>query len=269
MMIRHVAAVLAMALTSAMAMAEGHFHPTATPPVFAQAPQPTPEEAAVASLQKEFMVALMEYQKPLIEAKTQEERSAIKLDPEKNPAKAFYPRFRELGLKYGKTSAGFNAWVLAGQTAGMAGDEKAAEDVQELMLRDYVNTPQFATYVPRLMPIGIARVPAEERNAKIEALLARVETNSQDHEVLAAVIARRANMAASDEVRFAELNRMLLAKYPKTAAGKRAKGAIFEAENLSVGKVAPDFESEDIDGKKFKLSDYRGKVVVLEFWGFW
>jgi predicted Zn finger-like uncharacterized protein len=40
-------------------------------------------------------------------------------------------------------------------------------------------------------------------------------------------------------------------------------------DNLSVGKVAPDIEGEDIDGQKFKLSDYRGKVVVLDFWGNW
>jgi hypothetical protein len=25
----------------------------------------------------------------------------------------------------------------------------------------------------------------------------------------------------------------------------------------------------DIDGNRFKLSDYRGKVVVLDFWGHW
>ena len=26
---------------------------------------------------------------------------------------------------------------------------------------------------------------------------------------------------------------------------------------------------EDVDGVAFKLSDYRGKVVVLDYWGFW
>jgi hypothetical protein len=39
--------------------------------------------------------------------------------------------------------------------------------------------------------------------------------------------------------------------------------------NLKVGKLAPDIEGEDIDGVKFKLSDYRGKVVLLDFWGHW
>lgn len=38
---------------------------------------------------------------------------------------------------------------------------------------------------------------------------------------------------------------------------------------ILVGKPAPEIEGEDIDGKKFKLSDYRGKVVLLDFWGNW
>jgi hypothetical protein len=36
-----------------------------------------------------------------------------------------------------------------------------------------------------------------------------------------------------------------------------------------VGQPAPEIDGEDIDGKKFKLSDYRGKVVLLDFWGHW
>jgi predicted Zn finger-like uncharacterized protein len=36
-----------------------------------------------------------------------------------------------------------------------------------------------------------------------------------------------------------------------------------------VGKPAPEITGEDIDGKKFNLSDYKGKVVVLDFWGHW
>jgi cytochrome oxidase Cu insertion factor (SCO1/SenC/PrrC family) len=36
-----------------------------------------------------------------------------------------------------------------------------------------------------------------------------------------------------------------------------------------VGQLAPEIEGVDIDGQRFKLSDYRGKVVVLDFWGNW
>ena len=39
--------------------------------------------------------------------------------------------------------------------------------------------------------------------------------------------------------------------------------------SLAVGRVAPEIEGQDIDGKPMKLSDYRGKVVVLCFWGTW
>ncbi len=38
---------------------------------------------------------------------------------------------------------------------------------------------------------------------------------------------------------------------------------------LEIGMLAPEIEGEDIDGVQFKLSDYRGKVVVLDFWGNW
>ena len=33
--------------------------------------------------------------------------------------------------------------------------------------------------------------------------------------------------------------------------------------------VAPEFELKDIDGKVHKLSDYRGKVVIVNFWATW
>ena len=38
---------------------------------------------------------------------------------------------------------------------------------------------------------------------------------------------------------------------------------------VGVGKTAPDIVGPDIDGEEFKLSDYRGKVVMLDFWGDW
>ncbi len=50
------------------------------------------------------------------------------------------------------------------------------------------------------------------------------------------------------------------------AVGEKAAAELFQIRNLAVGNVAPDIEGEDQDGKRFKLSDYRGKVVLLDFW---
>ena len=41
---------------------------------------------------------------------------------------------------------------------------------------------------------------------------------------------------------------------------------IYELENKS---AAPDFTLKDVDGKTHKLSDYRGKVVMINFWATW
>lgn len=51
-----------------------------------------------------------------------------------------------------------------------------------------------------------------------------------------------------------------------TTVGERAGAELFEVRNLRVGKEAPDIEGDDQDGTRFKLSDYRGKVVLLDFW---
>jgi thiol-disulfide isomerase/thioredoxin len=57
--------------------------------------------------------------------------------------------------------------------------------------------------------------------------------------------------------------------YNETPLGKLARGELFRLRNLSIGKAAPELEGEDMDGRKLRLSDYRGKVVALVFWATW
>lgn len=47
------------------------------------------------------------------------------------------------------------------------------------------------------------------------------------------------------------------------------KKQLFVVQNLSIGKTAPEIAAVDLDGVDFKLSDYRGKIVFLDFWGDW
>ncbi|MCK5943821.1 MAG: hypothetical protein KAI24_17690 [Planctomycetes bacterium] len=50
---------------------------------------------------------------------------------------------------------------------------------------------------------------------------------------------------------------------------RQIKGAIDEREKFGIGCTAPDIEGVDLDGVAFKLSDYKGKVIFLDFWGDW
>lgn len=41
------------------------------------------------------------------------------------------------------------------------------------------------------------------------------------------------------------------------------------AAKFAIGNQAPEIIGKDADGNEMKLSDYKGKVVVLDFWGDW
>ena len=56
---------------------------------------------------------------------------------------------------------------------------------------------------------------------------------------------------------------------PQTPLGEIARGELFELRNLVVGKVAPEIEGQDLDGRPLRLSDFRGKIVALAFWATW
>jgi hypothetical protein len=53
---------------------------------------------------------------------------------------------------------------------------------------------------------------------------------------------------------------------PLVVLGCTLAGCGKPGTGLPVGSAGPEIEGEDLDGKAFKLSDYRGKVVLLDFW---
>ena len=47
------------------------------------------------------------------------------------------------------------------------------------------------------------------------------------------------------------------------------KGTTSSVKSLKVGQPAPSFTVTTLDGKPLKLEDYRGKIVLLDFWATW
>ena len=78
---------------------------------------------------------------------------------------------------------------------------------------------------------------------------------------------RPADLAARIEQLFERaVNEYGDVKYRTGTVGETAKSELYDIRHLSVGRVAPDIEGRDQDAEQFKLSDYRGKVVLLYFW---
>lgn len=42
-----------------------------------------------------------------------------------------------------------------------------------------------------------------------------------------------------------------------------------EKTDISIGEMAPDFTLENLEGEKVSLSDYKGKIVLINFWATW
>jgi len=51
--------------------------------------------------------------------------------------------------------------------------------------------------------------------------------------------------------------------------GGKARKELHELRDLAVGRVAPEILGQDAEGKQFRLSEYRGNVVLLTFSGNW
>ncbi len=76
------------------------------------------------------------------------------------------------------------------------------------------------------------------------------------------------NKVAADAEKYLKL---VIDKYGSDNAARKneAENELRALRTLRVGKEAPQIEAADLDGTEFKLTDYRGKVVLLDFWGHW
>jgi hypothetical protein len=241
------------------------------PPLWAdEPPKEKPDTAAkpadqYQALLKEYESAYAEFMKGYRAAKTDEERQKVIEKAYPQPEK-FASRFVKLAQDNPKDPAALDAltWVLS-----RAGQTNQGNQAVDLLLKEHLLSPKLG---PVCQSLQYAPAPAADR------LLREVLAKNPSHEVQAyacyslAFRLGRQNRADSKEAEdlFERVVREFgdVKSYRGTLADA-AKADLFEIRNLVIGKKAPEIEGEDIDGKKFKLSDYRGKVVVLDFWGNW
>ncbi len=55
----------------------------------------------------------------------------------------------------------------------------------------------------------------------------------------------------------------------KSESAQKLRSQIKNAQSFVVGAEAPDFAMNNMEGEKVKLSDFKGKVVLIDFWASW
>lgn len=244
-----------------------------------------PLDARYAEVQRDFNQAMAQWQKTLDEArKAGVERKDWPLPPHPQ----FWERYAEL-VRGGHLPA--SIWCLS---AGSNLGEKRAPDAgvidlalarvwREALLHDQaqlagtLDANSVAARYPVKEYLRLLRsqtmVLGGERTL---ALYEQCFEQSVQKPSKALALLSKASFIGTQESGFAdpmpvvmEIYRELAEHYGDTESGQRAKGRLFRHERLQVGMQVPDYESEDVEGVRFKLSDYSGKVIVLDFWGFW
>lgn len=233
--------------------------------------KPTEEQLKVewAAFVKEYDAAYKEWLRPYNEAKTDEERSKVKIDFEKMPAKTFMPRATTFARKAGSSPYGLDAWLWVFNNAGQTGSsEKEAADALSEMLKVHIASPKLESVAQALRYFAHQAGPIDT-DAALKQLVEKSPIDTVRASALYSLGAIRLYGPDNEVKKAKSYFDRLIREYPKSKAATQARSALFELNNLQIGHIAPDFEATDENGKTFKLSDYRGKVVVLDFWGFW
>lgn len=72
-----------------------------------------------------------------------------------------------------------------------------------------------------------------------------------------------------DYAQIAPLFNSLTPAVKQTEAGKKLAEKLPKLKPLAVGEIAPDFAEADTAGKMVKLSSFRGKYILVDFWASW
>ena len=256
-------------LSAALApLAAGLQGPIQTPSISPEPAQGGPRAdevgAAYRALAAEYDAAVAAHNRALRDAPDRATRKALRKD---RVEPAFWPRFEELAAK---GSGRATLWLARHVTKAGLGpkDMKARRaELYRTLVRDFASARWFGD--------ALSDLDRARRDLGVEWLresLAHVAEVNPSEEVRAQALGSLAKTwlgRDGDEARAIEVLTRLSKEFPDTKPGKDAADKIYELEHLAVGKPAPDFAASTIDGYDFKLSDFRGKAVLLDFYGFW
>lgn len=199
------------------------------------------------------------------------------LDPE-NLFVSFFPRFVEHARQDGDGFGRFSALKEALEMLGALEADRRGAHSEELVeaiktvLAAHMNSSELHHLSFNLCHRG----PAALGRDYCDVVLKRISEQARHWDVRADALYHRALLVAeefpSDEERRGQARAALLtvlARYPESYRREEAQGLLRELEQLQVGMIAPDFVASDEQGAEFRLSEYRGKVVLLKFWGLW
>jgi peroxiredoxin len=224
-------------------------------------------DASFKSLEEELKAALPEYTKLLQEANKQG------LPREKwprSPVNDFYERFESLALQDQPDSLRWCIGIMSSLDLPM--DARLSK--KDALYKRYVAACVDAQFTPDIVTFLLAEATPEGLGIeKAAGFLDQIAKGASKTEVRATAMWTKSKVyQKSAKPEFKELAiksaKDLLTVYPKCTEAAEARAVLFQLENLQVGMTVPDVTTSDVDGNAFKLSDTRGKVTVLLFFGF-